>query len=162
MPKGGTKHQTEFTTSSEREVVVTRVVDAAPAVVWQMWTEPAHLQHWMLGPDGWTMPVCEVDLREGGSWHHVWRGADGTEMEMRGDYREVEAPRRLVSTERWGGEWPETINTLVLSEQDGTTTMTCTVRYPSREARDAALATGMTSGWAQSYDRLDGYLARLR
>ncbi len=100
------------------------------------------------------MPICEIDLRPGGAWHFGWRKADGSEMEMRGEYREVTPPERLVSTESWGGDWPETINTLVLSEEDGRTTITQTVLYPSKEARDAALATGMKDGADSSFDRL--------
>lgn len=149
---------TAFTTPSDREIVATRVVDAPRTLVWNAWTSPEHLPRWMLGPDGWTMPVCEIDLRPGGAWHYGWRGADGAEMEMRGTYREIAAPERLVSTESWGGDWPETLNTLVLTEEDGRTRMTCSVLYPSMEARDAALVTGMKEGWSASYDRLDEYL----
>jgi uncharacterized protein YndB with AHSA1/START domain len=112
----------------------------------------------MLGPEGWTMPVCEIDLRPGGAWHFVWRRSDGTEMAMRGSYREITPPERLVSTESWGGNWPETLNTLVLSEEDGKTTITLTILYPSKEARDAALQTGMKDGMSQSFDRLADYL----
>jgi uncharacterized glyoxalase superfamily protein PhnB/uncharacterized protein YndB with AHSA1/START domain len=151
---------TMFTTPSDRELVATRVVDAPRRVVWDMWTSPNHVPHWMLGPEGWTMPVCEIDLRPGGGWHHVWRQPDGATMEMRGTYREVAAPERLVTTEAWGGDWPETVNTLVLTEHGGKTTMTCTVRYVSKEARERALGTGMKDGWAKSYERLDAYLRR--
>ena len=105
------------------------------------------------------MPVCEIDLRPGGSWHWVWRSSDGAEMEMRGVYREVVAPERLVNTESWGGQWPETLNTTLFTEEKGRTTLVSTVRYPSKEARDAAMKTGMEDGWAASYDRLDAYLA---
>jgi uncharacterized protein YndB with AHSA1/START domain len=115
----------------------------------------------MLGPEGWTMPVCEIDLRPGGSWHFVWRKANGTQMDMRGSYREVAPPDRLVSTERWGPEWPETLNTLTLVEEGGRTTLIQTTRYPSKDARDAALKTGMADGASQSYDRLEGLLRRL-
>jgi uncharacterized protein YndB with AHSA1/START domain len=115
----------------------------------------------MLGPDGWTMPVCEIDLRPGGKWHFVWRKANGTEMGMHGEYREVTPPERLVSTEKWGDEWPETLNTLFLSEANGKTTMTNTILYRSKEARDAALKTGMKEGAAQSFDRLDTYVEKL-
>jgi uncharacterized protein YndB with AHSA1/START domain len=104
------------------------------------------------------MPVCEIDLRPGGAWHWVWRGPDGTEMEMRGVYREVTPPERLVNTEEWGGDWPETLTTLVLTEEDGKTTISTTVLYPSKEAREAAIGTGMKEGWSASYDRLDEYL----
>ena len=102
----------------------------AARLVFEAWTNPEHLPHWMLGPAGWTMPVCEIDLRPGGAWHFVWRRSDGTEMEMRGVYQEIVPPERLVSTESWGGDWPETLNTLILSEEDGKTTITSTDPLP--------------------------------
>lgn len=149
---------TTFTTPSDREVAATRVFDAPRRLVFDAHTKPEHIRHWMLGPEGWTMPVCEVDLRPGGGWHFVWRRADGDEMEMRGVYKEVVPPVKLVSTESWGGDWPETINTVTLTEKDGKTTLTMTILYPSKEARDAALKTGMKEGMAQSYERLADYL----
>jgi uncharacterized protein YndB with AHSA1/START domain len=151
--------KTMFTTPSDCEIVAVRVVDAPRSLVWDIWTRPEHLPHWMTGPDGWMMTACEIDLRAGGTWRFAWRGRDGAEMEMRGVYREVVPPERLVHTESWGGDWPDTLNTLVLTEEDGKTTMTCTVRYPSKEARDRALGTGMKEGWSRSYDRLDGYMS---
>ena len=152
---------TAFTTPSDREIVVTRVVKAPRRLVFEAWTDPRHLPHWLLGPQGWTMPVCEIDLRPGGAWHFVWRRSEGTEMGMRGVYREVTPPERLVSTESWGGDWPETLNTLVLSEENGKTTIRNTMLYPSKEARDAALGTGMKAGMSESFDRLAEYLAGL-
>jgi uncharacterized protein YndB with AHSA1/START domain len=149
---------TTFTTPSDREIAVTRVFDAPRQLVFEAHTKPEHLQNWMLGPDGWTMPVCEIDLRPGGAWHFVWRSADGSEMEMRGVYKEVVPPEKVVSTESWGGDWPETINTLTLSERDGKTTLTITILYPSKEARDAVLNTGMRDGMAQTFERLAEYL----
>jgi uncharacterized protein YndB with AHSA1/START domain len=149
---------TTFTTPTDREIVVTRVVDAPRRLAWEAWTSPEHLPRWMLGPPGWTMPVCEIDLRPDGAWHFVWRRADGTEMGMRGVYQEVTPPERLVATESWGGDWPDTLNTLVLSEEGGKTTVTQTVFYPSKEARDAALKTGMTDGMSVSFDRLAEHL----
>jgi uncharacterized protein YndB with AHSA1/START domain len=152
---------TTYTTPSDREIAVTRVFDAPRGLVFEAHTKPEHLRNWMLGPDGWTMPVCEIDLRPGGAWHFVWRRADGTEMGMRGVYKEVVPPEKLVSTESWGGDWPETINTLRLSEQDGKTTLTITILYPSKEARDAVLNTGMKDGMSQSFERLADYLHSL-
>ncbi len=146
---------TTYSTPTDREVVITRVVDAPRRIVFDAWTNPRHVPQWMIGPAGWTMPVCEIDLRPGGSWHFVWRKADGSEMAMSGAYREVSPPERLVSTERWGPEWPETINTLVLTESDGQTTVTLAITYPNRDARDAALQTGMKDGMEQSFARLD-------
>jgi uncharacterized protein YndB with AHSA1/START domain len=137
---------------------MTRVFDAPRRLVFEAWTNPAHLPHWMLGPEGWTMPICEIDLRPGGAWRFVWRRVDGTEMEMRGIYQEVVPPERLVSTEAWGGDWPETLNTLLLSELDGRTTIEQRVLYPSKEARDAALQTGMKEGVSLGFDRLEAYL----
>ena len=124
-----------------------RVVRRAAAARLGGYTDPEHLPNWMAGPEGWSMPVCEIDLRPGGTWHFVWRKADGEEMAMTGTYREVEAPERLVQTESWGDDWPETLNTLVFTEEpDGTTRITTTIVYPSKEARDAAMATGMKEG----------------
>jgi len=148
----------KVTTPTERELAMTRVFDAPRRLVFEAWTNPKHLPHWMLGPTGWTMPVCEIDLRPGGAWHFVWRRSDGTEMGMRGVYQEVVPPERLVSTESWGGDWPETLNTLVLSEEEGKTTITQRVLYPSKEARDAALRTGMQEGVIESFARLEEYL----
>src|SRR5260370_23600773 len=142
----------KVTMPTDREMEVTRVFDAPRRLVFDAWTNPKHVPQWMLGPDGWTMPVCEIDLRPGGAWHFVWRRADGSEMEMRGVYREVTPPERLVATESWGGDWPETVNTLVLSETDGKTTMTQTVLWPSKAARDRALGLGMQSGLRTLFD----------
>ena len=146
------------TMPTERELVVTRVFDGPCTLVFEAYTSPEHLPHWLLGPPGWTMPVCEIDLRPGGAWHWVWHHSDGKEMEMRGVYKEVTPPERVVSTESWGGDWPETGNTVVFSEEDGRTTLSITILYPSKEAREAALKTGMTKGMTMSYDRLAEHL----
>ena len=108
------------------------------------------------------MPVCEMDVRVGGTYRWVWRNdSDGTEMGMGGTYREVRAPERLVTTEKFDEAWypGEALNTLVLVEQVGRTTLTQTMRYESREARDRVLKSGMESGVKASYDRLDELLA---
>lgn len=144
---------------TDREIVMTRVFAAPRRRVFDAWTRPELPPRWMLGPEGWTMPVCEIDLRPGGAWRFVWRQADGTEIAMRGVYREIVPPERLVTTESWGGDWPETLNTGLFSETGGKTTLTNTILYPSKDARDAALKTGMTNGIAMSYDRLDMLLA---
>ena len=153
--------ETTFTTPSDREVGVTRVFDAPRELVWKTYTEPEHLRQWMLGPDGWSMEVCEIDLRPGGASRFAWRTDDGSELTIAGVHREVEPPERLVSTESWGPEWPEALNTIVFSEEDGRTTLSITVLYPTQEARDAALATGMTDGMTMSLDRLEEILGGL-
>jgi uncharacterized protein YndB with AHSA1/START domain len=146
------------TTPSDREVVVTRVFNAPRSLVFEAWTNPKYVPQWMLGPEGWTMPVCEIDLRAGGAWHFVWRQTSGTEMEMRGVYREITPPDRLVTTESWGADWPETVNTIVLREENGKTTMTLTILYPSKEARENALKAGMKEGMEMTFDRLEKHL----
>jgi uncharacterized protein YndB with AHSA1/START domain len=152
---------TTYATPSDREVVITRIVAAPRRVVFDAWTNPKVVPQWLLGPPGWTMPVCEIDLRPGGRWHYVWRKADGTEMPMTGRYREVVPPERVVHTESWGPEWPETVNTMVLTESGGKTTIEITILYPSKEARDAALRTGMKDGMDMGFARLDELLPRM-
>ncbi len=147
-----------LTLPSDREIVMIRVFNAPRHLVFEAWTKPEHVPHWMLGPERWTMPVCEIDLRPGGAWHFVWRRSDGTEMGMHGMYQEIVPPERLVNTESWGGDWPETLNTLLLAEEDGKTTITSRVLYPSKEARDAVLKKGMEEGTSESFDRLAEYL----
>jgi uncharacterized protein YndB with AHSA1/START domain len=144
-----------ITMPTEREVLVTRIFDAPRRLVFDAWTNPEYVPQWMLGPEGWTMPICEIDLRPGGAWHFVWHHSDGNDMEMHGVYREVTPPSRLVCTESWGGDWPETLNTVDLTEENGRTTMKLTILYPSMEARDRALKTGMKEGMASSFDRLE-------
>jgi len=144
----------KVTTPSDREIVLTRVFDAPRRLVFDAFTKPELLKRWLLGPPGWSMIVCEVDLKAGGAYRYVWRHTSGDEMGIGGVCREIVAPERLVSTESWGGNWPETLNTLVFSEEDGKTAITITLLYPSKEARDAALKTGMKEGVAASYDRL--------
>jgi uncharacterized protein YndB with AHSA1/START domain len=152
---------TTYATPGDREVVVRRVVDAPRRLVFAAWTDPRHIPQWLLGPEGWTMPVCEIDPRAGGKWRYVWRKSDGAEMEMSGIVREVVPPERLVTTERWGPEWPETVNTLVLTESAGKTTLTLTISYPSKSARDAAIETGMKGGMDESFARLDRFMPTL-
>jgi uncharacterized protein YndB with AHSA1/START domain len=152
---------TGYETPGDREFLITRLVDAPRDLVYACWTDPKHVPHWLLGPPGWTMPVCEIDLRVGGKWHYVWRKADGTEMPMSGTYREIVPGEKVVSTERWGPEWPETINTVALTSQGRRTLITLTVTYASREARDAALKTGASTGMDFSFAKLDELLRKL-
>ena len=161
MPTAKQTGVTTLTTPSDREVRITRMVEAPRRLIFQAWTSCEHLPHWMLGPGGWSMPVCEIDLRPGGAQRFVWRRENGTEMEIKGTIREVSPPERFVATESWGANWPETINTLVLTEVEGITTIALTILYPSKEARDNALKTGMKDGIDQSFDRLDEYTRKM-
>ena len=152
----------KITTPSERELVMTREFDAPRTLVYDAHTKPELVRRWLLGPPGWSMPVCEIDLRVGGTYRYVWRrDQDGTEMGMGGVYREIRAPERIVSTERFDEAWypGEAVGTLVLVEQGGKTTLTYTMLYQSREARDAVIKSNMESGVTASYDRLAELLA---
>ena len=149
--------------NADREIVMTRMFDAPRSMVFDALTKPELVKRWLLGPPGWAMPVCEIDLRVGGSYKYVWRrDSDGTEMGCGGVYREIVVPERHVHTERFDKPWypGESLITTVLNEQSGRTTMTATMLYESRDARDGILKSGMESGVAASYDRLAELLAR--
>ena len=142
--------------------MMTRAFDAPRRLVFEAFTKPELVKRWLLGPPGWSMIVCEIDLRVGGAYRYVWRhDGDGTEMGLGGVHREIVAPERIVSTERFDQSWypGEAVGTVVLVEQEGKTTLTQTMLYESRAARDAVLKTPMESGVAASYDRLADLLA---
>jgi uncharacterized protein YndB with AHSA1/START domain len=153
-----------ITAHGEREIQVTRVFDAPRRLVFDAYTRPELIKKWLLGPDGWSMPICEVDLRAGGKYRYVWKSdADGQEMGMGGVYREVSKPERIVVTEIFDEAWypGEAIDTIVLTEQHGKTTLTQTILYNSRETRDAVLKSPMQTGLAASYNRLEKFLPSL-
>jgi len=149
------------TTPSDREIAMTRVFNAPRNLVFDAWTRPDLVRRWLLGPPGWTMPVCEIDLRVGGTYRFEWLGQDGTRMGMGGIYREIVIPERIVNTQLFDVDWTggETLGTLLFTEQGGKTTLTNSVLYSSREARDAALRTRMAEGVEAGYARLDEILA---
>jgi uncharacterized protein YndB with AHSA1/START domain len=146
-----------LTTPAEREIALTHVFDAPRTLVFDALTKPELVKRWMLGPAGWSMPVCEIDLRIGGHVRYVWRNdSSGTEMGMRGVILEIVPPERYVATEKFDKPWypGEALGTIVLVEQGGKTTFTERVLYESREARDIVLKSGMEQGVSASYDRL--------
>jgi uncharacterized protein YndB with AHSA1/START domain len=158
----------QVTLPSEREVKVTRSFRAPRALVYRAFTEPQLVQRWLLGPPGWTMPVCEMDVRVGGRYRWRWRNdEDGSEFGFAGTFREVQPPSRLVHTETYdpgtvGDRYPgnnEAIITVTFTEEGGVTTVTSSMDFGSKEARDAAVATGMTDGMEQSYQLLDRLLS---
>jgi uncharacterized protein YndB with AHSA1/START domain len=141
------------TTPTDREIVLTRVFDASRRLVWDAFTKPELLKRWF-GPRGWSLVVCEVDLRVGGSFRFVLRSPDGRDMGLRGVYREIVPPERSVHMESFDDYPGESQVTTVMVEQGGKTTLTATVLYPSREIRDAVVKSGMEHGAAESYDKL--------
>jgi uncharacterized protein YndB with AHSA1/START domain len=154
---------------SDREVQVVRSFRAPRALVFRSYSEPALIRRWMLGPPGWTMPVCEMDMRVGGAFKWRWRSEDGAqEFGFFGVFREVDAGVRTVHTETFdpgsvGGTMGggEAVITTTFVEQDGITTVTTMMDFGSRQARETAMATGMTDGMEQSHQRLDALLVAL-
>jgi len=154
-------HIVEVTTPSDLEVRVVRRFKAPSERVFAAYTQPALLRRWLLGPPGWSMPECDVDLREGGAYRYLWRKDDGAaEFGSQGVYLEISAPHRIVQTQRMfgapAGPMAEEVRCTVefRDEADGSV-MTTTILCPSKENRDAALATGMARGMEQSYGRLE-------
>jgi uncharacterized protein YndB with AHSA1/START domain len=148
-------------------VKVVRSFKAPASLVYRAWTEPGLLRRWLLGPPGWSMPVCEMDVRVGGRYRWRWRNdQDGKEFGFSGTFREVQPPSRLVHTEAYdpgsvGDGYPgaEAIVTVTLADDGGVTTVTTLIDFGSKEARDGAVATGMTDGMEQSYQLLDRLLS---
>lgn len=147
-------------TQGDREVVFTRAFAASREMVFDCLTKPELVKRWLLGPPGWTMPVCEIDLRVGGEFRYVWRNEDGRDMAMAGVYQEIAAPDRIVHTETFDDDWTggQTTVTSTLSEAGGRTTLTTSVIYASEQARQGALVSGMTEGMEYGYSRLDALL----
>lgn len=159
------KNMLQVSTPTEREILMTRTFDAPRLLVWDAMTKPELLKRWLSGPPGWSLAECEDDRRVGGAFRWVWRGPEGAEMVMRGVNRETVPPERAVRTETFEfGCVPqsgEQLATLVLAEQGRRTALTLTLLYPSKEARDATLASGMEHGVGAGYDRLDEVLTSL-
>ena len=159
----------EVTLPSDREVRVVRTFNAPRKLVWDANTKPELIQKWMFGPPGWTMTVCEMDVRVGGAYRWRWQNQeDKKEMGFFGEFREVDAPSRMVHLETYdpgdvGGAMPSgepAIITTEFKESGGVTTLTTTMLFASKEARDAAVSTGMTDGMEMSYARLDDMFAK--
>ena len=157
-----------FRTPSDTQVEVSRSFDSRLALVWRALTEPALVNRWLLGPPGWSMPVCRSDFRVGGRYEYGWRNEeDGSEFGFVGEFRQIEPQALIVHTEglRDGSPGAEaaggTLITITLEESGDVTTVVTTIEYPSEEARDAVLAQGMTDGMEMSYRQLDELLAGL-
>ncbi|MBX3143271.1 MAG: SRPBCC domain-containing protein [Trueperaceae bacterium] len=148
----------ELSLVGDKEILILRRFAAARELVFEAFTSAEMIARWMLGPGGWTMPICEVDLRPGGAYRHVWRKDGERDLAVSGTYVEVEAPRRIVARERFSDDWTQgdtLITTEFESEQDGGTLVRMTIEYSSAEARDAASRTGMADGMEAGYVNLD-------
>ena len=146
---------------AERELVITRIFDAPRELVFKAWTDPKHLAQWW-GPKGFTNPVCEMDVRPGGSLRIVMRAPDGVDHPMKGVFREVVEPERLVFTnvavDAQGNHLLEGLTTVTFAEQGGKTKLTVRTNAAGLVAEAAQMLAGMEEGWTQSQDRLEAYL----
>ncbi len=157
------KESFSVSTPSDHEIVMTRLFRAPRQLVFDAMSKPEHIKRWWgnLGP-GYTVPVCEVDLRVGGKWRFVNAAPNG-EVCFYGEYREIQPPGRLVFTEIFE-PYPDAVSvvTSVLTEEDGQTRLTATCAYPSKEVRDMVIGSGMEKGVALSYDRLEDLVGELQ
>jgi uncharacterized protein YndB with AHSA1/START domain len=148
----------QVTLPSDLEVAVTRQFNAPRQLVFDAHMKPELVQRWVLGPPGWTMPVCEIDGRVGGRYTYRWRNEEtGHEFGMTGVYEEISPPDRIVLVETF--EDQSSLVTTTLSEAGGVTTLVTTMKFASKEARDGAVASGMTDGMEMGYQRLDQMVA---
>jgi uncharacterized protein YndB with AHSA1/START domain len=157
---------------TDREVIVTRVLDAPRSTIFHAWTDPVQMTKWW-GPHSVTNTDCEMDLRPGGSYRIVMRGPDGTEYPIKGVYREIRPPSQLVMTmdaSEHPREWHDLVKphrsereknpcglmleTVTLEDLGSKTRVTVRIRFETPEIRDAMLKMGMTDGWSQSLERL--------
>jgi uncharacterized protein YndB with AHSA1/START domain len=156
----------EVNTPSDREVQVKRSFDAPASLVWRAYTEPDLMRRW-LGYPGWSMPICEMDTRVGGKYRWQWRSEEGgQEFGFSGEFLEVALHSRIVHTQHYDagdlnasmGKEPYVV-TVTFGEANGITSVATTIRFASKEDRDAAVSTGMTDGMEVSYKQLDQVLA---
>ena len=152
-----------ITTPTDREITMTRAFLAPRHLVFDCYTKPELIRRWMSGPPGWTFAICEIDLRVGGNYRYVWQNEAGHSMGMGGVYREILPPSRIVETQLFDQDWTggKALGTLTLTEKDQQTIVTTTVLYPSKQARDGALQSGMEQGMKLGFDKLDELLNTL-
>jgi len=154
----------KVTLPTDEQILITREFDAPRNLVWKAWTTPELVRRWWHAKRG-EMTVAEIDLREGGRWRYAMVTPDGMEVAFHGVYREVVPEERLVSTEIYegvpNGEEGATLNTATFAEADGRTTLTILVEAPSKEIRDAIIATGMEDGLQDALDLVEEVAASL-
>jgi uncharacterized protein YndB with AHSA1/START domain len=153
----------QISTPSDEEIRITRSFDAPRMLVWDAYTRPELLKRWLGAMPGWSWAVCEMDVREGGRYRWAWRGPDGAELALGGEYLEVVPGERLVSTERYDQQWYEgdAVGTVEFTESQGRTVLVTTLRYASKQVRDAVLQSPATSGMESGYLVLDELLASI-
>jgi len=161
---------------SEFDIVLKRTYDAPVGMLWRAWTDPEQMKQWW-GPEGFTNPVCDLDVRVGGAWRIVMRGPDGTDYPVKGIYREIVPNRRLVMTDsvaEQSQDWHDLVNasrpegsgkspaeyliTVTFDEKNGKTTVSVRTHFNSAADRDALMEIGMSEGWNGSFNKLTDLL----
>jgi len=151
----------QVTTPGDCEIELARDFEAPVQLLFDAFTKPELVRRWLLGPPGWSMPVCEIDLRVGGTYRYVWRKEGIPDMGMKGVFREIDAPTLIVVTEQFDVAWypGEALNTTSFAQKGNVTRATIRLRYQSQEAREIARRSGMDLGMAASLNRLAELMA---
>jgi uncharacterized protein YndB with AHSA1/START domain len=151
------------TMPSDREIAMSRVFNAPRRLVFEAHTKCEYLKKWLGAVEGWTLDVCKIDLKVGGTYRYGWRNVSGAKMGMGGTYREIVTDERIVATEKFDESWyeGEAVDTTTFVEKDGKTTLTVLVLYASKAVRDDVLKSGATEGLTANFDALDEVLATL-
>jgi uncharacterized protein YndB with AHSA1/START domain len=154
---GSNGREMHITTPSDTEVEITRIFDAPRDLVFEAHTSCEHLSHWW-GPRRYEVADCEIDFRPGGTWRMVHRAA-GEEHTFRGEYRDIVRPERITWTFEWMGlPGHVSVDTVTFEDRDGKTLLTTRSVFDSKEDRDGMLRSGMETGLAETWERLDDYL----
>jgi len=153
--------------SDQKEILFTRVFDAPRELVWEAWTKPGHIARWW-GPNGYTVPACKLDFREGGKIHLDMQGPDGNVYPADGVYREISKPEKIVidgiaeETHPCGGGLPpRAVLTITFAEQEGKTFFSMLTQFESKNRMQAANDNGYSVSWEMCFDRFGEYLASL-
>jgi uncharacterized protein YndB with AHSA1/START domain len=157
----GSPNTMRVTTPTEREIMITREIDAPRDLVYAALTSAEHIPHWW-GRAKSTLSHCEIDARPGGRWRFVERDPDGNEFGFRGEFRELDPPARIVQTFEWEGlPGHISVETMTLDDLGSRTRITVRSLFDTVEDRDGMLQSGMETGAAESYDRLERYVVSL-
>lgn len=158
---------TEMTLPSDTDILFTRIFNAPRTLVWKAYSQAEHLKNWW-GPEGWTLPVCELDFKPGGKWVYAMQSPDGEMSHGGATYQEIVEPERIVYVDYFTDDkgnplpdFPEAHITITFTESDGKTIMSCLTRYNTREERDAVLQMGVEQGFTETLDRLVKYLPHI-
>lgn len=153
-----------ITTPSDREIVMSRVFNAPRNLVFDAYTKPPLVKQWLGVRSGWTLDVCEIDLKKGGKYRYVWKHEQGATMGMGGVFRDIVPNERIVSSEKFDEAWydGECTGTVTFMEKGGKTTLTMALLYDSKKIRDAVLASPMKEGITDGFNMLEQLLRRAK